>query len=92
MALFKSAEEKQQIQEQKELKALQQYGLDELSDSEDREQARKIISDLLGTGMMETGMKLAMAKAEDALPVYYLRAILEQNFIIIRQLDRLGRK
>ena len=92
MALFKSAEEKQQIQEQKELKALQQYGLDELSDPEDREQARKIISDLLGTGMMETGMKLAMAKAEDALPVYYLRAILEQNFIIIRQLDRLGRK
>lgn len=92
MALFKSAEEKQQIQAEKEQKILQKYKLDTLADPEDREQARKIISDLVGTGMMESGMKLSMTKAEDALPVYYLRAILEQNFIIIRQLDKLNKK
>ena len=91
MALFKSAEEKQQEQEQKELKMLQKYGLEQLTDPSDKESVRKIVNELLGTGMMETGMRLSLAgKPEDLLPVYYQRAILEQNFIIIRQLDRIA--
>lgn len=90
MALFKSNEEKQNEQEQKEIKMLQKYGLENLSNPADRESVRKIVSELLGTGMMETGMKLQLAKAEVALPVYYQRAILEQNFIMIRQLDRIA--
>ena len=91
MALFKSAEEKQQEQEQKELKMLQKYGLEQLTDPSDKESVRKIVNELVGTGLMETGLKLSLAgKAEDLLPVYYQRAILEQNFIIIRQLDRIA--
>lgn len=91
MALFKSNEEKQNEQEQKEIRMLQKYGLENLSDPADRESVRKVVSELVGTGLMETGMKLQMAKPEAALPVYYQRAILEQNFIIIRQLDRIAR-
>ena len=42
--------------------------------------------------MMEAGMTLSLgAKPEDSLPVYYQRAIVEQNFIIIRQLDRISK-
>lgn len=90
MALFKSAEEKQQEQFQKEQAVLSKYGLQNLSDQRDRQAVTEIVRDLVGTGMMEAGMKLSMAKAEVALPVYYQRAILDQNFIIIRQLDRIA--
>jgi len=90
MALFKSTEEKQQEQLQKEQAILANYGLQNLSDPRDRKAVNEIIRDLVGTGMMEAGMKLSMAKAEVALPVYYQRAILDQNFIIIRQLDRIA--
>ncbi len=90
MALFKSAEQKQQDQEEKELRMLQKYGLENLANQADRESVRKIVNELIGTGMSETGLKLSLPKPEDALPVYYQRAILEQNFIMIRQLDRIA--
>ena len=36
-------------------------------------------------------MKLAMANAGDQLKVSYLRATMEQNFIIIRQLEKISK-
>lgn len=89
MALFKSAEEKAEEQARKEQKLLQKYGVDSLADQRDLDSVRKIAQELLGTGLSETGMKIAMAKPEVMLPISYQRAIVEQNFIIIRQLDRL---
>ena len=50
---------------------------------------KQIASELVGTGMMETGMKLSLAKAEVQLPITYQHVLIEQNWIIIRQLDRL---
>ena len=89
MALFKEKESKEEKQERKELEIFQKYGLDDLTDPRDLASAKKIVSELVGTGLMETGMKLSMAKAEDQLQVSYQRAIMEQNFIIIRQLAKL---
>ena len=89
MALFKEKESKEEKQERKELEIFQKYGLDELTDPRDLASAKKIVSELVGTGLMETGMKLSMAKAEDQLQVSYQRAMMEQNFIIIRQLAKL---
>lgn len=90
MALFNksSADKTDKTQEM-----LAKYGLETMNDPADIESVRKIINELVGTGMMETGMKLGSigSKAEDILPVYYQRAILEQNWIIIRQLDRLNK-
>ena len=91
MALFKEKESKEDKQERKELEMIQKYGLEELTDPRDIESVRKIVSELVGTGLMETGMKLAMATAGDQLKVSYLRATMEQNFIIIRQLERLNK-
>ncbi len=91
MALFKSAEEKQAEQEKKEQKLLKQYGVAGLSDPEDLASVKKIAQELVGSGMMEAGLKLSMAKAEIQLPISYQRAIMEQNFIIIRQLDKIAR-
>lgn len=91
MALFKEKESKEDKHERKELEMIQKYGLEELTDPRDIESVRKIVSELVGTGLMETGMKLAMANAGDQLKVSYLRATMEQNFIIIRQLEKLNK-
>lgn len=90
MALFGKGNENKLDKEQE---MLARYGLDSLNDPADIQSVKKIVSELIGTGMMETGMKLSGigAKAEDLLPVYYQRAILEQNWIIIRQLDKLNK-
>ena len=89
MAFFKSAEDKAAEQAQKERELLEKYGVDGLTDPEDLASVKKIAQELTGAALLETGMKLNMAKPEAQLPVSYQRAIMEQNFIIIRQLDRI---
>ena len=42
--------------------------------------------------MIEFGSQLSGMKSEDTLKVSYLRAIVEQNFIIIRELDEISKK
>ena len=94
MALFKSAEEKAAIAAEKEQKALKKYGLESLTDPQDIESVKTIVSELLGTGIGELGIALGGGSEKDIarIQMYYQRAILEQNFIIIRQLDRLLKK
>ena len=89
--MFGNKESKQEKQDAKLQELMDKYGLSDVS-PEYADAVKKIAAELAGTGMMETGMRLSMAKAEDALPVYYLRAIMEQNFLIIRQLDVLLKK
>jgi len=75
--------------EDKTAALLQRYGLESLSDDQDIASVRKIAEELAGTGLMEAGLKMSMAKAEEKCKISYLRAIMEQNFIMIRQLDRI---
>ena len=91
MAFFKSADEKASEQEKREKKLLQKYGLDTITDPNDLESIKKIANELLGTGFGEAGLKIGMAKPEVTVPISYQRAIVEQNFIIIRQLDRIAK-
>lgn len=77
--------------EEKEQKLLEKYGVANLNDPEDIESVKKIASEMVGAGLMETGLKLSMAKAEVQLPISYQRTIMEQNFIIIRQLDKIAK-
>ena len=91
MALFKSAENKSNEQERKIQAMLDKYGLGELSDPMDVYSAKRIAEELVGTGLMETGMKIGLTKPEIQLPILYQRAIMEQNFIIIRQLNRISK-
>lgn len=93
MALFGGQKEsKEEKRERKTAELLHKNGLDTLNNPEDVASVRRIAQELMGTGLQETGMALSMnAKPHEALPVYYLRAIMEQNWIIIRQLDRLNK-
>lgn len=85
MGFFKSKEEKDE-------NMLTKYGLETLNDPRDIESVRKIASELSGTGVMEAGMSLSSfgRKTEDILPVYYQRTLVEQNWIMIRQLDKIA--
>ena len=87
--LSKGSEEKVDKQLAKEQALLDKYGIGNLSDPEDRASVRKIAQELLGSGAMEAGMKISLAKPAEQLPISYQRAIMEQNFIMIRQLDRI---
>ena len=96
MALFGN-EEKKLAKEQakldaqaaKELKILQKYGVDSLRDPRDIASVKKIASELMGTALSEAGLKFSMKGPDITIPISYQRAIMEQNFIIIRQLDEL---
>ncbi len=91
MGLFASADEKAAKKEAKLDAMMAKYGLEKLS-PEYRDKVKDINDELLGTGLMEAGMKLSMAKTEDQLKVSYLHAIMEQNWMIIRLLDEINRK
>lgn len=92
MGLFKSEEEKQAIKEEKIDKMMKQYGLEDL-DNKYRNAVRNINSELSGTGMMELGNMLSFdEKTAARLNTYYTNALIQQNWIIIRQLDEISKK
>lgn len=93
MALFKSAEEKAAKAAEKEQKLLEKYNLTALSNPEDIESVRKIVSELVGTGISEVGLALSGGNEKEymRLQMNFQRAIVEQNFIIIRQLDKISK-
>ena len=84
MGLFDSADEKTK-------KALEKHHLENISEKY-AQAVQEINAELVGTGAMETGMKLSFAKSEELLKISYLRALVEQNWIIIRLLDEIAKK
>lgn len=88
MALFGNTEDKQQ----KELeKFMDKYQLEDL-DEKDLVVLRKIASDLAGNNFFKAGLALSFAKAEEQAKLTYLSTLVEQNWMIIRQLSRLNKK
>lgn len=85
----KAAKEEEKLQAQ-----LAKFGMQDLTDPEDIESVRRVVSELAGTGLMEAGITLGGGSDRDIQKnqLYYQRAILEQNFIIIRQLNALNKK
>lgn len=86
MGLFGGNEDKKQ---QKVEAMLEKYGLNCLSDPTDIQAVKSISYDLVGNKMIELGVAL-QGNGADAAKLSYLNAIMQQNYIIIRQLDRLN--
>ena len=91
MALFGSGETKEEKQARKTTEILRKFGVDELSDPRDVAAVKEIAAEMAGNKMIEAGASL-QGSGVDAAKLSYLRILMEQNFIIIRQLDRLSRK
>lgn len=83
----KSKEDKQQEKLQQFMDRYQLEGLDE----KDLVVLQRIASDLAGNSWFKAGMALSFSKAEEQAKVTYLSALVEQNWMIIRQLSRLNK-
>ena len=82
-------ETKEEKQARKTRELMERYGLEELTDPRDQQAVKTIASELAGTGLMDLGITLT-GKAEDITKIHLLRTLVEQNWIIIRQLDRIA--
>ena len=90
MGLFKSAEEKQEQRDAKLQKLLDKYGAGDIEDEKTRDMITRLSTGLAGAGMMEVGNFMAPnEKTFWQLQNMYLSTIMEQNFVIIRQLDKI---
>lgn len=92
MGLFGGEKQtKEDKQKAKTDEMMQKFGLDGM-EGKDVESVKRIINDLAGNNFLKAGMALSFAKAEDQATVTYLSALVEQNWIIIRQLNEISRK
>lgn len=89
MGLFNN-ESKEEKKERKMQETLAKYELNNLS-TDYAKAVKNISSALAGNDLIELGSTLGMRPAEN-LTTSYLKAIVEQNFIIIRQLDEISKK
>lgn len=89
MALFGTDKEEKKAEKVYEL--LHKYGLQELSDPRDVESVKQIAYKLAGSNLINLGIALG-GSAQDVGKLSLLQAIVEQNWIIIRQLDKLNSK
>lgn len=91
MGLFNSKENKEEKKQQEIEKFMERYQLSEISD-QDLVIIKKIATDLMGNNLLKAGMALSFAKAEEQAKVTYLSALVEQNWIMIRQLSNISSK
>lgn len=77
--------------EQMTQEMMMQYGLDDLSDPIDKQSVQNIADDLYDKGMIEF-ISNFHGHGTDAAQLSYLNAIMQQNFIIIRLLDKIANK
>lgn len=89
MALFNNAAKEDKKAEKAEA-LLKKYGLQELKDPRDVESVRAIANSLMGNKLIELGTALS-GNGEDVAKMTYLSAIVEQNWIIIRLLDKIAK-
>lgn len=94
MALFKSNEQKADEKEQKVQQMMAKYGLQNLTDPEDIKSVRSIMYDLAGSGLSSFGALLSGddVKVNVRVLVQFQKAIIDQNFMLIRILDRIANK
>ena len=88
---FGSKESKEEKQERKIQELLTKYGMQDLTDPEDIRGVKQIAQNLTGNKITAAGLALSGKPYENAI-LTYQQAIVEQNFIIIRQLAILAEK
>ncbi len=91
MGIFSGKETKEEKQVRKAQEVLAKYGLNNLS-FEYADAVKNISLELAGTDAIEVGSLFSGMKNEDILKTSYLNAIMQQNWILIRQLDEISKK
>ena len=91
MGFFKTDEEIAAQKNEKLQKALEKYNLQELTDEKDIQSVRNIMLEMAGNKWFEAGAALGNDSAVQKIIAETNKSIMEQNFIIIRQLDRIAK-
>lgn len=90
MGIFTSNDKKAEKKAEKMREIAKKYHLDDIN-PKDLEAIQNINYELMGTGLMEFGTLLT-GKSEDNVKIAYLNTLIQQNWIIIRQLDEISKK
>lgn len=90
MGLFGGKESKEYKKLAKMQEIASKYHLEDIN-PKDLEAIKNINYELMGTGLMEFGTLLT-GKAEDNVKIAYLNTLIQQNWVIIRQLDEISKK
>ena len=90
MGLFNSKESKEEKKIAKMQEIADKYNLGDIN-PRDFEAIKNINYELMGTGLMEVGTLLT-GKSEDNVKIAYLNTLIQQNWVIIRQLDEISKK
>ena len=91
MGLFSSPKEKEAKRQEKLEKALQKYHMEQLNDPDDMQSVRNMTLEMLGYGFYEVGELFGNDSSTFKKTAQTNKVIMEQNFIIIRQLDRIAK-
>lgn len=87
----KNKDKDKKTKEEKQIdKFMKKYQLEDLDES-DLIVLQRIANDLIGNNFFKAGMALSFAKSEEQAKVTYLSALVEQNWLIIRQLGKLNK-
>lgn len=90
MGMFGNKVSKEEKKAAKMQEIANKYNLGDIN-PKDLETVKGINYELMGTGLMEFGTLLT-GKAEDNVKIAYLNTLIQQNWIIIRQLDEISKK
>lgn len=91
MAIFKTNEERAEIQAQKDLELLKKYGLENLNDPYTVQAIKEMVSGMAGFKWFQSGYAIGL-QGEKAVDLQMKKTLIDQNFILIRQLDEINRK
>lgn len=86
MSLFKNKEDKEQIKLDKLNNKMKKIGLENLS-LEEKEQARLILYNLVGTDLISLG-----SNAQDDAKISLAQAQIEQNWLLLKKLDNIEKE
>jgi hypothetical protein len=89
MPLF-NRESKEEKQDRETQEFMERYQLEDL-DEKDLAVLRRIAADLRGTGFFKAGLALSFKDPATQAQVRYQSTLVEQNWMIIRQLSRLNK-
>ena len=87
-----SFEEKMEKRDEKKAaKVYPKFGLEDVS-AKYADAVGEIAASLSGNVMGEVGTAIAGGKTEDIVKMTYLKALTQQNWILIRQMDEISKK
>ncbi|CAK7060726.1 MAG: hypothetical protein EUB_03482 [Eubacterium sp.] len=84
-------EKREKRDEKKAAKVYPKFGLEDVS-AKYADAVGEIAASLSGNVMGEVGTALAGGKTEDIVKMTYLKALTQQNWILIRQMDEISKK